>query len=324
MNRECRVCGGPVYGRSDKLYCSSRCRRDASRVRQQAPKTDPRDLRQTLPQAPADRRSGCEIRAGWCRGRRGGCPRPDPDPQSAACTQARRGSAVEREDGWAVFPRAAGRSGWTCTRPGRSPKPARVSPHRPRLAALELSTTANSPSPSQTDSSSANASARGDAAALRLHRVDVERNRQAWNGWAPDFYRVGLEYWLLEEPVWGIWGTPESRLGLLAGVDGVDAVELGCGTGHVCAWLAGRGAVPVGIDVSEEQLESARMFQRQFQRLFPLVRASADDVPLDDGRFDFAISEYGASTWLDPYWWVPEAARLLRPGGKLVFFVAAR
>ena len=64
------------------------------------------------------------------------------------------------------------------------------------------------------------------------------------------------------------------------------------------------------------------MFQRQFQRLFPLVRASADDVPLDDESFDFAISEYGASTWLDPYWWVPEAARLLRPGGRLVFFVS--
>ncbi len=144
-----------------------------------------------------------------------------------------------------------------------------------------------------------------------------------WNAWAPDFYRVGLDYWLLEEPVWGIWGTPESRLGLLAGVgEGVDAIELGCGTGHVCAWLAERGALPVGVDISDEQLDSARMFQRQFQRLFPLVRASADDVPFDDESFDFAVSEYGASTWLDPYWWVPEAARLLRPGGRLVFLVS--
>ncbi len=173
------------------------------------------------------------------------------------------------------------------------------------------------------DSSGPTTSARGDAVALRLHEADVERNRRAWNAWAPDFYRVGLDYWLAEEPVWGIWGTPESRLGLLAGVEqGTGAIELGCGTAHVCAWLAQRGALPVGVDISHEQLDSARMFQRQFQRLFPLVRASADDVPLDDESFDFAISEYGASTWLDPYWWVPEAARLLRPGGKLVFLVS--
>lgn len=31
------------------------------------------------------------------------------------------------------------------------------------------------------------------------------------------------------------------------------------------------------------------------------------------------ISEYGAAIWADPYRWIPEAARLLRPGGELVF-----
>ena len=50
MNRECRFCGAPVYGRSNKLYCSSKCRRSASRARQQALKTDLQDRRQTLPQ----------------------------------------------------------------------------------------------------------------------------------------------------------------------------------------------------------------------------------------------------------------------------------
>jgi len=31
------------------------------------------------------------------------------------------------------------------------------------------------------------------------------------------------------------------------------------------------------------------------------------------------MSEYGAAIWADPYRWIPEAARLLRPGGELVF-----
>jgi SAM-dependent methyltransferase len=152
----------------------------------------------------------------------------------------------------------------------------------------------------------------------------VERNRAAWSAWAPDYIEPGLEMWQATEPIWGIWGTPESELGLLADIgDGTDAIDLGCGTGYVCAWLARLGAIPVGIDVCEEQLETARLFQRQFRLGFGLVRTSADEVPFDDESFDFAISEYGASTWVDPYRWVPEAARLLRPGGRLVFMVNA-
>ena len=41
--------------------------------------------------------------------------------------------------------------------------------------------------------------------------------------------------------------------------------------------------------------------------------------PRPDESFDFAISEYGAAIWADPYRWIPEAHRLLRPGGTLVF-----
>jgi SAM-dependent methyltransferase len=44
-------------------------------------------------------------------------------------------------------------------------------------------------------------------------------------------------------------------------------------------------------------------------------------VPYPDASFDFAISEYGACLWADPERWLPEAARLLRPGGRLVFLV---
>jgi SAM-dependent methyltransferase len=42
-------------------------------------------------------------------------------------------------------------------------------------------------------------------------------------------------------------------------------------------------------------------------------------VALPDDSFDLAISEYGASLWCDPEAWIPEAARLLRPGGWLWF-----
>jgi SAM-dependent methyltransferase len=52
---------------------------------------------------------------------------------------------------------------------------------------------------------------------------------------------------------------------------------------------------------------------------FPLVEADAAETGLPDASADLVVSEYGASIWVDPYRWVPEAARLLRPGGRLVF-----
>jgi SAM-dependent methyltransferase len=154
------------------------------------------------------------------------------------------------------------------------------------------------------------------------HKADVERNRAAWNRWAPDYFMAGLEAWQSDEPHWGTWKRPESELALLDSVgERTDVVELGCGTAASCSWMARRGAIPVGVDVSEAQIENARVLQNQFGISFPLVRASADSIPFADESFDVVLSEYGASTWVDPSHWLPEAGRLLRPGGVLVFVV---
>jgi SAM-dependent methyltransferase len=150
----------------------------------------------------------------------------------------------------------------------------------------------------------------------------IPRNRAAWNSYAPEYAVRGRGNWAAEEQTWGVFGVPESFLKLLPDeLEGKDAVELGCGTGYVSAWLARRGASPVGVDLSENQLATAGALQREFGLTFPLVQADAEVVPLRDGQFDLVISEYGASIWCDPRRWVPEAARLLRPGGDLVFLV---
>src|SRR5690348_10385227 len=125
--------------------------------------------------------------------------------------------------------------------------------------------------------------------------------------------------WTARDITWGIFNVPEQQLGVLGDVRGLDVVELGCGTAYFSAWLARRGARPVGVDVTPAQLESARECQRQLGIEFPLVEASAEDVPLPDESFDLVLSEYGASIWCEPERWIAEAARLLRPGGELVF-----
>ena len=150
----------------------------------------------------------------------------------------------------------------------------------------------------------------------------VLRNRAQWDEWASEYEEAARRNWATDEPTWGIWGVPEADVGMLPDeLDGVDAIELGCGTGYVSAWLAKRGARPVGIDNSEKQLATARALQQEHGIEFPLLHGNAEAVPLPDESFDLAISEYGASIWCDPYKWIPEAARLLRPGGLLTFLV---
>lgn len=146
----------------------------------------------------------------------------------------------------------------------------------------------------------------------------VANNQAHWNRQAGDWVEAGERHWAAE-PDWGIWGVPEAELHLLPDdMKGMDAIELGCGTGYVSAWLARRGARTVGIDVSEEQLATAHRLAGEYGIDLELIHGNAESVPLPDESFDFAISEYGAAIWADPYVWIPEAWRLLRPGGRLV------
>jgi SAM-dependent methyltransferase len=144
------------------------------------------------------------------------------------------------------------------------------------------------------------------------------RNREHWDELAEGYVSAGERSWA-DEASWGLWSIPESELHLIDDVEGLDAIELGCGTAYVSAWLARRGARPVGIDNSPKQLETAERLQREHGLEFPLLMGNAEHVPYPDASFDLAISEYGACLWADPYVWVAEAARLLRPGGRLVF-----
>lgn len=152
----------------------------------------------------------------------------------------------------------------------------------------------------------------------------VLANRAAWDNLADWYAERAHAYWSAPEPIWGIWQLPQSELPLLpADVAGLDAVELGCGTGYVSAWLARRGARPIAVDNSPRQLATARRMQHEFGLTFPLLHADAERTPLRDGCADLVISEYGAAIWCDPYRWIPQAARLLRPGGRLIFLGTA-
>jgi len=153
-----------------------------------------------------------------------------------------------------------------------------------------------------------------------MSRDYLSINRDYWNAEAPNWAKGGAWFWSHETPHWGNWNFSEEELRLLPPeMAGMDAIELGCGTAYVAGWMARRGARVTAIDLSEKQLATARQLDAEYGTKITFLEGNAEAVPCPDASFDFAISEYGAAIWCDPERWLPEAWRLLRPGGRLVF-----
>lgn len=144
-------------------------------------------------------------------------------------------------------------------------------------------------------------------------------NRAAWNAMSDSYQRDHGPQ--LEEHLaaWGVWQIPEAELKVLGEVADRDVIELGCGAAQWSIALARRGARVTGIDLSDRQLEHAREAVEAAGVEVDLLHVSAEAVPVPDASFDVAFCDHGAIGFADPARAIPEAARLLRPGGMLAF-----
>jgi SAM-dependent methyltransferase len=144
----------------------------------------------------------------------------------------------------------------------------------------------------------------------------ARRNQAHWDADAADYQRRNAVHIdRLDDPAWGVWQIPEAQLQVLGKVAGKEVLELGCGAAQWSRALAHRGARCTGLDLSERQLAFARAAGADF----PLVHGSAESLPFDDASFDVVFADHGAFTFADPFLTIPEAARVLRPGGLLAF-----
>jgi SAM-dependent methyltransferase len=149
------------------------------------------------------------------------------------------------------------------------------------------------------------------------------RNRAHWDAAAAG-YQAEQGRQLVDSGglAWGVWQTPEADLHVLGEVADRTTLELGCGAAQWSIGLARQGATAIGIDLSEEQLKAAWVAARDAGVAIRLIHASAESVPLPDASVDVAFCDWGALRFADPERVVPEAARLVRPGGLLAFSTA--
>jgi SAM-dependent methyltransferase len=146
------------------------------------------------------------------------------------------------------------------------------------------------------------------------------RNRAMWDDYSDEYQaKHGDDLAASGGYAWGTTQIPESELRVLGDVAGREILEFGCGAAQWSIALARLGARPVGLDLSERQLQHARKLMAEAGVEFSLVHASAEAVPLADASFDVVFCDHGAMTFADPYRTVPEVARLLRTGGLFAF-----
>jgi SAM-dependent methyltransferase len=147
----------------------------------------------------------------------------------------------------------------------------------------------------------------------------ARRNRAFWDGYSDEYQSENSGFITHDEVRWGMWQLPDRELGVLGDVAGADVLELGCGAAQFGLALVRLGARVVGLDASERQLGHARENVRASGLDLELVHGSAEALPFEDARFDLVVADHGANRFADPYLWVPECARVLRPVGLLAF-----
>jgi SAM-dependent methyltransferase len=150
----------------------------------------------------------------------------------------------------------------------------------------------------------------------------VRVNRTSWDGYADEYQREHGGFLGDARFVWCPEGWDEADVRLLGDVAGRRVLEIGSGAGQCARWLRTRGADVVGLDLSVRQLQHGRRLDEETGVSVPSVCGSALELPIATASVDLACSAFGAFPFLvDVAPAFAEVARVLRPGGRLVFSV---
>lgn len=156
----------------------------------------------------------------------------------------------------------------------------------------------------------------------------AQASRAWWDAEAVDYHAEHGAFLGADTPggefIWCPEGMHEGDWNLLGDVAGAEVLEFGCGSAPCARWLAGRGPRRVvACDISMGMLEVGSRASSPPGNDGPrpsLLQSDARRLPFADSSFDVAFSAFGAIPFVaDPERIMTEIARVLRPGGRLVF-----
>jgi len=145
-------------------------------------------------------------------------------------------------------------------------------------------------------------------------------NRAAWN----TISRAYQERYKFptDRLVYGGRAPDENELRLLGDVAGKRAIVLGCGGGQDCVALAKQGAMVIGVDLSDKQIEYGRRLAEREGVLVTLMQGNAEELRgVDDETQDIAVSAHAMNYVEHIDRAFAEAYRVLRRGAPFVLSV---
>ncbi|MFZ2006325.1 MAG: class I SAM-dependent methyltransferase [Stellaceae bacterium] len=148
-----------------------------------------------------------------------------------------------------------------------------------------------------------------------------QANRRRWD--------LGAASWAQHAETRGVWkrchkdpllAFDAAELNWLVDVAGKHVAVLGSGDNQAVFALAGLGAKVMSVDISEQQLNMARHRASVLGLQAEFLHADVVDLSgLADGSFDFVYTGGHVAVWVsDLRRYYSEAARILKPGGRLV------
>jgi len=136
--------------------------------------------------------------------------------------------------------------------------------------------------------------------------------RKIFGGLHGSYDRVLAVATLMQDRYWKGWIVREAAL-----AEGLEVLDVGCGTGVLEESLNGRGVPVTGVDLTEEMIRLAQL--KQIGCIECLAVGDGERLPFRDASFDVVFSCYVVK-YCRPERLASEFMRVLRPKGRLILY----